>query len=65
MIYFLIGAILGLIVGAFLGGFIVFQFNVPDYTIGGKYKAKKGSEINLENLIKGEKKRKFKLFKLK
>lgn len=44
--------ILVLIIGCLLGGFIVFRFNVPDTQIKGKYKAKKGGIIDLNNIFK-------------
>ncbi|WBC28422.1 minor spike protein [Rhodobacteraceae phage LS06-2018-MD05] len=51
----LIGSIIGLIAGTFLGGWIVKLFNVTDYKIEGKYKAKKGGIINLKNILKRKK----------
>jgi len=44
----LIGLIIGLIIGAILGGFIVKRFNVTDYSISGKNRAKKGGVINFK-----------------
>lgn len=63
----LIGIIIGLIIGAFLGGLIVKMFNVTDYSFNGKNKAKKGSNINLTNMLNTEEKPKLfkRLFKRK
>ena len=38
--------ILVLIIGALLGSFIVYKFNVPDTQINGKIKAKKGGRVD-------------------
>jgi len=59
----LIGGILGIIIGVFLGGWIVKLFNVTDYEISGKYKAKNGSNMDLTNTIESKPKRR--LFKRK
>jgi len=47
----LTGIIIGLIIGAFIGGLIVKLFNVTDYQINGKNKAKKGGKIDLTNTL--------------
>jgi len=54
----LVGLIIGVIGGAFLGGGLVKMFNVTDTEINGKYKAKKDGKIDLTNILKPEKERK-------
>ena len=49
MATFFIGAFLGLIIGVFLGAYIVNLFDVPNAEINGKFKPKNGANININN----------------
>ena len=64
MTYFLIGCVLGLIVGTVLGAFVLAQFDVTnsEYNID-KLRAKKGGTINVEQLNKDIKQPKKRLLK--
>ena len=64
MTYFLIGCVLGLIIGVVLGAFVVNQFDIvnSEYTID-KLRAKKGGKINVEQLNKDIKQPKKRLLK--
>jgi hypothetical protein len=54
-----------LIIGAILGAFIVKRFNVTDYSISGRNRAKKGGVINFKADIKPKDKQQRKIFKRK
>ena len=49
MTWFLTGIIAGLILGFILGAYMIYRFNPTDYKIAGKYRAKKGSRIDISN----------------
>lgn len=55
--------ILALIIGVILGGFILKRFNVTDYSISGRNRAKKNGIINFKADIKPEEKKKRRFFK--
>lgn len=67
MNWFLLGCLLGIIVGFLIGGFVVHKFNPKDITYAiNKLRAKKGGVIDIQQEIQQpEAKQKRKLFKFK